>query len=128
MRSSVANHLCVIATVFSAVAFAFSLFYGLRCWTIHELDLEPKLSDLTKRWKRPWNELWKDGTWVWKVHQIFLNFCGSMFGWGAFWYLLRDYFSGRVSVLDFGLAVIAFLGITGLVPRASRYGSPLYQK
>jgi hypothetical protein len=128
MRCFLASRLCIFAICFWAVALGFSVFYGVCCWTIHELDLEPELADLTERWKRPWKKLWKDGTWAWKVHQGFLNFCGSMFGWGALWYLLRDYLSRCLRPLDFALAVIAFLGITGLLPRASRYGSPLYGK
>ena len=128
MRWLFANGRCIVAVVFWVAAVASSLFHGFHCWTIHELDLEPKLSELTRRWKSPWKKLRDEGVWAWKAHQVFLNFCGSIFGWAAFWYLACDYLGRRLGTPDLALAIVAFLGMTGLIPRVSRYGSPLYPK
>jgi hypothetical protein len=110
-------------TAFWPIAIGASLFYGIKCWVIHELDREASLSDLTQRWKRPWKQLWHDGTWAWKVHQFWLNFLGSFVGWWAFWLFRCE--SRSVAWPDIALLAIAFLGMTGLIPHVSRYGSKL---
>jgi hypothetical protein len=99
-------------TAFWPVAVGASLFYGIWCWTIHELDRGvPKYP-------------WRDGTWAWKVHQVWLNFLGSLVGWYALWLFRCGRCEHRpIAWLDIALLVIAFLGMTGLIPHVSRYGS-----
>jgi len=109
---------------FWLLALGFSLIYGLKSWTIHELDCDVRLSSLTQRWKLGWRQLWGDGTWAWKAHQIWLNFLGSILGWYAFWLFLRECHRSWAWP-GIALLVIAFLGMTGLIPHVSRYGSKL---
>ena len=110
--------------VFWLVAVGFSLFYGINCWTIHELDCEPRLSGLTQRWQLPWKQLWHQKTWGWKVHQLWLKFFGSFVGWYALWTFWHERHH-PIAGLDVVLLAIAFLGMTGLIPHASRYGSKI---
>ncbi len=108
------------------IAIVVSLFYGLKCWTIHELDLEVGLWDLTQRWKFSPKQLWRTKTWAWKSHQVWLNFLGSLIGWYALWL----FHCGRrnhcpLSWPDIAILAIALLGMTGFIPHVSRYGSKL---
>jgi hypothetical protein len=112
--------------LFIAVAALASALYGWNCWTINELDWND--CDQEKQTKR-----WDEGTTPWKVHQVWLNTLGSLFGWWAFWLLLLDYQQYRDSpdhhalrYADIVLAAVAFLGMTGYLPKVSRYGSKLF--
>lgn len=57
----------------------------------------------------------------WKLHQFWLNFVGSATGWGAALILGSRiaYQVSELSAVDFGLALVAFLGITGYLPLAT---------
>jgi hypothetical protein len=58
----------------------------------------------------------KWGTTMW-VHQVWLNFCGAAFGWGAlFLFLERRTPRGELEISDFVLGLVAFVGITGHIP------------
>lgn len=104
--------------LFLAVALLFSVFYGLNCWTINELDVTH-------------HDRWRHGHPSWKFHQVWLNFLGSALGWWAFWCVLLDY-RDRVAkqqqftYVDFALVVVALLGMTGYLPHVSRFGSNIY--
>ena len=66
---------------------------------------------------------------AWRRHQQWLNFAGSMFGWGSLWLLLRrfcpclaDQCAAEPFTLDLSvgaLAFVAFIGITGYLPFAA---------
>ena len=67
----------------------------------------------------------KDKSWAWHVHQFWLNFCGSVAGWAALWFVLEK-LSALVSSpssaapqwSDAALFFLAFLGVTGYLPFA----------
>lgn len=107
---------------FWSVAVVVSALYGRFCWPIHELDRGPFGA-----------ARWRDGSPAWKAHQIWLNFAGSVLGWWAFWCFLSSYenhqrWQTSFTVVDLVLVVIAFLGMTGYLPKVSRYGSKLLSR
>jgi hypothetical protein len=79
-------------------------FYGLKAIAIFQVSTDMK----------PWS---------WYVHQFWLNFIGGLSGWAALFMLalrLRVTFgeSGTQLVAsDFGLFFLAFVGVTGYMPR-----------
>ena len=90
--------------IFASIAVLFSLFYGL---SVHEIFRVTKLGVPIS----------------FRFHQFWLNFVGSLFGWGALWFVAKEVMSAIVSEsiafvsLKFcTLAFIAFIGITGFLP------------
>ena len=61
--------------------------------------------------------------WSWRVHQFWLNFLGALCGWAALFmlvYRLSPAFRGsdnQIAASDFGLFLVAFIGVTGYLPR-----------
>jgi hypothetical protein len=61
----------------------------------------------------------------WYVHQIILNFCGSLVGWIALWFVgqkLLCAFRGDLSGITWanaGISLVAFFGVTGYLPAAT---------
>ena len=96
---------------FWSVAVVVSLFLGFFCFAIHGLD--------RKSYKLPA-----------KIQQVWLNFVGALVGWMALWFLVRQWWGAwslpslypEVPVhwtwADFGLALVAFVGISGYLPYA----------
>jgi hypothetical protein len=66
---------------------------------------------------------WKPRSWY--VHQIILNFCGSLVGWIALWFVgqkLLCAFRGDLSGITWanaGISLVAFFGVTGYLPAAT---------
>jgi len=97
-----------IAT-FWLLAFVVSALLGVFCFQIHRVDR----SDMTP---------------VELAAQVWFNFVGALFGWAALWCLVRRAWavwyvpasgSEKVTGWDFGLAVVAFIGISGYLPYAT---------
>ena len=91
------------------MAFVVSALLGLFCFQIHRVDR----SDMTS---------------VELAAQVWFNFVGALFGWAALWCLVRRAWavwyvpasgSEKVTGWDFGLAVVAFIGISGYLPYAT---------
>jgi hypothetical protein len=62
--------------------------------------------------------------WSWRVHQLWLNFLGALCGWTALFVLVhklglafREGGSNHFAASDFGLFLVAFIGVTGYLPR-----------
>ncbi len=67
----------------------------------------------------------KDKPWPWHFHQFWLNFCGSVAGFAALWFIVQ-----KVALIlaspaaaapqwsDAALFFLAFLGVTGYLPFA----------
>lgn len=94
--------------VFLLVAVIASGFFGFFCFEIHNLD----------RSAFKWQE---------KIQQVWFNFVGALIGWIALWILVRQWWGAwrlptapgvpvQMTVSDFGLALIAFVGISGYLP------------
>ncbi len=91
-----------------AVALIVSLFLGFGCFSVHGAN--------------------KEGSdWVWRAGQVWLNFVGAFVGWIALWFLARQWWgvwqvpsdpakSVQLTLSDIGLALTAFIGITGYLP------------
>ena len=93
---------------FWSLAVIVSGFLGRFCFEIHTLD----------------RSAFK---WPAKVQQVWLNSVGAFVGWIALWFLVRQWWgvwrlsfapavSVQMTVSDFGLALIAFIGISGYLP------------
>src|SRR5262245_2225815 len=95
-----------IIVVAALLMVAASIIYGLKAYDIFEIDERPK-----NKWSR-WHQRW-------------FNFCGSIVGWLAVVVIAykaercwNDQCPADVSVGDFLLGVVAFVGITGNLPGA----------
>ena len=55
--------------------------------------------------------------WAWKVHQFWFNFLGSAAGWIACSILVSKWRADSGHI-DWLLAVVAFIGMTGHMPKA----------
>ena len=100
------------------IGIIFSIFYGLGAVYILG-GYETK----TKAQKEM-----KDYTVAWWVHQIWINFVGSLIGWSAMYLILRDVFTNAPLVWQhIVLFLIGALGISGFLPhflwRVSSLGS-----
>ena len=92
---------------FWSAACVVSGFLGWFCFEIHEMD----------------RSCCKGAR---KVQQIWLNFLGGVVGWAALWLLLHQWWglrripasSVQMTASDFGLALVAFVGISGYLPYA----------
>jgi hypothetical protein len=93
---------------FWSVAFIVSGFLGWFCFEIHNLS----------RTSYKWPAF---------IQQVWLNFVGAFVGWIAGWLLVRQWWGVRtlpsatpvsagMTVSDLGLALTAFIGITGYLP------------
>jgi hypothetical protein len=102
----------VILTISYAVtAIVVSL---LRGWYAVTILASPNGAKLT--WRSERKTLPKDQWhhWSWWLHQIFINFLGSMIGWAAAYYLINQ---GKVDTLaDAFLLLVALAGIFGFLP------------
>ena|SRR5258706_10215993 len=92
--------------VFLVAAVAASAFFGLEACTIFSV---------------PWPSRWPG-----RIYQFWFNFCGSALGWGTLAVLygrVGPHWSGATSttftLTDFGLALVAFAGVTGHIPMAT---------
>jgi hypothetical protein len=59
--------------------------------------------------------------WARRVHQFWFNFVGSVFGWGAAWFIAQKVALGTFpshAWSDAALVALAFVGITGHLPYA----------
>lgn len=95
-----------IKIVFWAVAFSFSLFYGLKATKIFGVSTESMPSSGI-------------------LHQAWFNFLGSMLGWILAWTFVPDIYDSIKydSHFEIGLGrilifILAFIGITGHMPYA----------
>ncbi len=96
--------------MFVVIAFILSLFLGLNCLEIFDVDVKDQKSFPKSR----------------RVQQIWFNFTGSLFGWGALWCLLQRASvilgqcspskTGQATWSDFALAFVAFVGVSGYLP------------
>ena len=93
-----------IHVAFWTLALAASLFHGLSATSVFEVSTAGK-------------------RWPWRPHQFWLNFCGSVAGWVALWFLARRAIECAVESCSaqfgweyVGLFFLAFLGVTGYVP------------
>jgi len=101
-------HSCWFNASFWVVGFAFSLFLGAKA---------PEIFVSSKdREGKPW---------AWHVHQFLLNFAGSVSGWVALWFIVRNvafviaaHTATAPQLSDAALFFLAFLGITGYLPFA----------
>src|SRR5258706_864919 len=93
---------------FWAVAVIVSAFLGWFCFEIHTLNRSSY-------------------KWPASVQQVWLNFVGAFVGWIALWFLVRQWWgvwrlpsapaiSVQMTISDFGLALTAFVGISGYLP------------
>jgi hypothetical protein len=88
---------------FWSIAIIVSAFLGLFCFQIHGVRVN---------------------NWAAKAHQVWFNFAGALAGWVALWFLLRQWWgiwdlpasTFHVTVSDFGLALTAYIGISGYLP------------
>jgi hypothetical protein len=86
------------------VSFSASLFYSLKAY-----DIFTDVKDI------------KDLKWTQKLHQFWFNFLGSSVGWAtAFFLVVKIFFITNPLFLwtDIILGIIAFIGITGHLPRS----------
>jgi len=89
---------------FIGVSLAASVFYSARAFAIFHVS-------------------GKDEDWSWWVHQVWFNFLGAIVGWAALWLLISKLRSTaatesvQIDGWDFGLFVVAFIGVTGHLPR-----------
>lgn len=94
--------------VFLLVAVIASGFFGFYCFEIHNLG----------RSTFEWQE---------KIQQVWFNFIGAFAGWIALWILIRQWWGAwrlpttpavpvQMTLSDFGLALIAFVGMSGYLP------------
>jgi hypothetical protein len=91
--------------LYAGLALVASAYYG---WFARSIFTSKEGED-----RRDW-----PGLFPYKIHQFWLNFTGSMVGWGSAWNLRRFAIEG---LEHFGLshallALVAFLGVTGLLP------------
>lgn len=89
---------------FWALAVLFSAFYGWKARDIFQV-------------KRP------EESWAYLAHQAWFNFVGALSGWVAFWLeaLRIAWYATSGAQIQFGLSdaalgIMAFIGITGLMP------------
>jgi hypothetical protein len=93
--------------VFWSFALAVSAFLGGLCYEVHRLYRQDK-------WPREIQEMW-------------LNFVGAIAGWIALWLLVRQWWGIwwvasvppvpiHLSVSDYVLGLVAFVGISGYLP------------
>src|SRR6266446_6977071 len=101
-------HSTLFVIVFSVVALIFSVFHGAMAADIF-------MSADARR----------DKSWAWHVHQFWLNFCGSVAGWAALWFIIEKLGalftpprSAAPQWSDAALFFLAFLGVTGYLPFA----------
>jgi len=95
---------CWFAIAFSVLGLGMSLFHGLAAINIFNVQAPPKAR-------------------VWKFHQFWFNFCGSVSGWVALWFLLQKIAIGLSApaavspqLSDAALFFLAFIGVTGYLP------------
>src|SRR6516165_1282501 len=95
--------------VFWSLAIVVSLFLGFFCFAIHGLDR---------------------GSFKWpaRIQQVWLNFLGGLVGWIALWFLVRQWWGAwslpslypdvpvHWTWADLGLALVAFVGVSGYLP------------
>ena len=101
------NSTCFVAT-FALVGLIFSVFHGAMAADIF-MSADAR----------------KGKSWAWHVHQFWLNFCGSVAGWAALWFIIEKVSALLVSPgsaapqwSDAALFFLAFLGVTGYLPFA----------
>jgi len=93
---------------FWSVAFIVSGFLGGFCFEIHSLNRSSY-------------------KWPASAQQVWLNFVGAFVGWIALWFLVRQWWGVwrlpstpvaplQMTASDFGLALTAFVGISGYLP------------
>ena len=97
---------------FIIIALLLSLFHGIMATKIFVPELARK-----------------DKHWSWWVHQFWLNFCGSIAGFAALWFIIRKIVailptpaSAAPQWSDAALFFLAFLGVTGYLPFAIMTG------
>src|SRR5207247_11397656 len=95
---------CWFTVVFWIVGLGMSLFHGLYAVSIFNVPAPPKAG-------------------IWKVHQFWFNFCGSVSGWIALWFLVHKiafslgaYASASPRLSDVALFFLAFIGVTAYLP------------
>jgi hypothetical protein len=102
---------CILFCVVALVASGLSGWYAVK---IFLTDIDPR-----KRWKHSSSYSQKKRMpFCWHMHQLWLNFVGSLVGWACLWFVVRWIVGGTS---NFGweyalLALIAFIGVTGYLP------------
>ncbi len=102
--------------LYGALAILLSLFYGLHAVTMWPLDDQMKES----RKDRPWRHWRATFDHPLLAHQAWFNFVGSLIGWimGGFLVLrISSIGRDRIGLVEFGLFLVATLGISGYLPR-----------
>jgi hypothetical protein len=95
---------CWFTVVFWVVGLGMSLFHGLCAVSIFNVKAPPKAG-------------------IWNFHQFWFNFCGSVSGWIALWFLLHKIAlslnapaAASPKLSDIALFFLAFIGVTGYLP------------
>ena len=93
-----------ITCAFWTLALIASIFFGLKAFDLFGVST-------------------KGRTGAWLVHQFWLNFLGSAFGWTAGWFIIRKVWLSldATGPMDFGWLdavwiAVAFVGMTGYLP------------
>jgi hypothetical protein len=121
---------CWIALSYGAVAIVVSAFRGYLAVEIfvpsvapHHIRRTPPATTATTPAATPPTPLVPEVKPLsWYVHQFILNFCGSLVGWIALWFVGRKLlcaFHGDPSDItwaDAGISLVAFFGVTGYLP------------
>ncbi len=121
-----AGVLCVYKAVFILVGFAASVFRGCYAvtilvtgglndtWLSEKRKKLPEVPDGKLEAKLP--DKWHfHHHWSWWVHEIFINFAGSLIGWAAAYYII--FCHKKVDTLaDIFLVLVAMAGIFGFLP------------
>ncbi len=95
--------------IFWFFAISFSLFYGFRAFEIHTHASKEQAKHDEEKMKL---EV--------KLHQYWFNFVGSIIGWFALFYFLKNRYpnlaTDKLNGGDFWLLLITYIGITGHMP------------
>jgi hypothetical protein len=99
--------------LFCVVALVASGLYGWYAVKIFLPDIDPRKWGMHSS-----DSLKKRMPFCWHMHQIWLNFAGSLVGWACLWFVGKrivestTYFGWDYALL----ALIAFIGVTGYLP------------
>jgi hypothetical protein len=106
---------CVVRLIFWFAALVFSSFHGWFAVTIHVVGGKKR----TYCSERQNPELLQHH-WSWWLHQIWLNFFGSLVGWATAYYLIFYRYSRtpspEINYADVFFILLALLGVCGFLP------------
>jgi hypothetical protein len=120
---------CWLPGTFSAVAIVASAIHGYFAVEIFTPNVAPHYIRKAPAASPPTPSALVVKPLSWHVHQFFLNFCGSLVGWIALWFVgqkLLCAFHGDPSDITWditwpnaGISLVAFFGVTGYLPAAT---------